>query len=211
MNVFETVKAAIPVRQAAERYGMHINRAGMACCPFHEDRHPSLKLNQDYFYCFGCGATGDVINFTSRLFGLTAYEAALKLATDFGIDTGRPPPPSVVAELNRRKHAQALLDRERLCVSVLTDYLWLLREWKERYAPRFPGEPIHDRFVEACHRLDYVEYLLDELTQAGKAESAEVVSMLTAGNKLESLKRRVKGLREGDERHEPGRNYDIAI
>jgi len=62
MNIFETVKAAVTVRQAAEHYGLKINRSGMICCPFHDDRHPSLKLNEDYFYCFGCGAKGDVID-----------------------------------------------------------------------------------------------------------------------------------------------------
>ena len=208
MSIFESVKAAVPVPRAAENYGLRLNRGGMACCPFHDDRHSSLKLNEDYFYCFGCGATGDVIDFTSRLFGLTIYEAAIKLAADFGIDAGRPPPPSIIAELNRRKNAQALLDRERLCVSVLTDYLWLLRDWSVRYAPQ---EPIHDHFVEACHRLDYVEYLLDELSQVDKAERAEMVSMLTADNKIANLKRRVKRLREGREHHEPGRSRDIAV
>ena len=49
MNIFETVKAAVTVRQAAEHYGLKINRSGMICCPFHDDRHPSLKLNEDYF------------------------------------------------------------------------------------------------------------------------------------------------------------------
>lgn len=211
MSIFETVKAAVPMKQAAESYGLRLNRGGMACCPFHDDRHPSLKLNEDYFYCFGCGATGDVIDFTSRLFGLTIYEAALKLAADFGIDTGRPPLSSIVEELNRLKIAQALRDRERLCVSVLTDYLWLLRDWNVRYAPQSPQEPIHDRFVEACRRLDYVEYMLDELAQADKAERAEIVSMLTADNKMANLKRRVRRLREEGEQHEPGRTHEIAI
>lgn len=63
----------------------------MVCCPLHNDRHPSLKLNEDYFYCFGCGATGDVIELVFRLFGLSAYEAAQKLAYDFGIDPGQAP------------------------------------------------------------------------------------------------------------------------
>ena len=83
MNIFETVKAAVTVRQAAEHYGLKINRSGMICCPFHDDRHPSLKLNEDYFYCFGCGAKGDVIDFVARLLDLSAYEAAQRLAADF--------------------------------------------------------------------------------------------------------------------------------
>ena len=91
MNLFETVKAAVTVRQAAEHYGLKVERSGMIRCPFHDDRHPSMKLNESYFYCFGCGATGDVIDFVARLFGLSSYEAAQKLAYDFGIDPDKPP------------------------------------------------------------------------------------------------------------------------
>ena len=76
MTIYETIKAAISVKQAAEHYGLKVNRNGMACCPFHNDRHPSLKLNEDYFFCFGCGAKGDVIDLVARLFNMSSYEAA---------------------------------------------------------------------------------------------------------------------------------------
>ena len=76
MTIYETIKAAVPVRQAAEHYGLKVNRNGMACCPFHNDRHPSMKLNEDYYYCFSCGATGDVIDLVARLCNLGNYEAA---------------------------------------------------------------------------------------------------------------------------------------
>ena len=87
MTMYETIKAAISVKQAAEHYGLKVNRNGMACCPFHNDRHPSLKLNEDYFFCFGCGAKGDVIDLVARLFNLSGYEAAQRLAIDFDIST----------------------------------------------------------------------------------------------------------------------------
>ena len=76
MTLFELVKQTIQVRDAAEHYGLQINHSGMCRCPFHEDRHPSMKLNERYFYCFGCGATGDVIDLVARLFGLSSFEAA---------------------------------------------------------------------------------------------------------------------------------------
>ena len=86
MNLFETVKAAVTPRMAAERYGLPIQQGGMVCCPFHADRTPSMKLNEDYFYCFGCGASGDVIDLAARLFGLSGYDAAKKLAELLDID-----------------------------------------------------------------------------------------------------------------------------
>ena len=79
-SVFEAVKQSVTVRDAAQIYGIEVNRSGMACCPFHDDKNPSMKLNEEYFYCFGCGATGDVIDFTARLYNLSPKEAAEKLA-----------------------------------------------------------------------------------------------------------------------------------
>ena len=79
MTIYENIKAAISVKQAAEHYGLKVNRSGMTCCPFHNDRHPSLKLNEDYFFCFGCGAKGDVIDLVAKLFNLSNHEAVQKL------------------------------------------------------------------------------------------------------------------------------------
>ena len=88
MTIFEAVKSTVTPRMAAEHYGLSVSHNGMVCCPFHDDRHPSMKLYDDHFHCFGCQATGDVIEFTSKLFGITALEAAQKLAADFGIRGG---------------------------------------------------------------------------------------------------------------------------
>ena len=163
MNLFETVKASMSVPDAAKRYGLRPNHHDMVRCPFHDDRHPSLKLNEDYFYCFGCGATGDVIDLTGRLFVLSPYEAARKLAVDFGIDPDKPSP---AAALAKPKHPMisAFRDDERYCQRVLCDYMHLLEDWKVRFAPVSMGEEPDDRFVEACQMLDYVEYLADILT-----------------------------------------------
>ena len=154
MNQFETIKAAVPLRQAAETYVLRVLRNGMTCCPFHEDRHPSMKLNKDYFFCFGCGASGDVIDFTARLFGLSPYAAAQKLETDFGID-------AETKLLPFPNHAEPSRDRERLCICVLREYLRHLCIWQLRYRPEKPEDPIHPRFAEAMKALPTVNHLLD--------------------------------------------------
>ena len=92
MTFFETVKNAVTVKQAAEYYGCKANRGDMICCLFHDERHPSMKLNRDYFYCFGCGATGEVIDFVARLFSLRSYQVATTLDNYFGTDPDKPPP-----------------------------------------------------------------------------------------------------------------------
>ena len=139
MTIYETIKAAISVKQAAEHYGLKVSHNGMACCPFHNDRHPSLKLNEDYFFCFGCGAKGDVIDLVARLFNLSSYDAAKKLAYDFGIDPDKPP---AAAALRKPKYplAKAFQNETLHCQRILYDYLHLLEHWKMQYAPKTPDD-----------------------------------------------------------------------
>ncbi len=202
MNLFETVKVAVTVRQAAEHYGLEVGRNGMACCPFHTDQHPSLKLNEDYFYCFGCGARGDVIDFVARLFDLSSYEAAQKLAYDFGIDPDKPP---ALAALQKPKYplAKAFQKEELHCQRVLCDYLHLLENWKVQHAPKTPDDPIDDRFVEACQMLDYIEYLADVLTFADLDTRIKAVDMLHKDGMIDRLDERLNSLNKEVRRHEP--------
>ena len=91
MNLFEIVKYGVSCREAAELYGVEGNHYGMALCPFHNDRHPSLYVADDHYYCFACGEHGDVIDFVGRLFQLSPYDAARKLAADFHLTPDKPP------------------------------------------------------------------------------------------------------------------------
>ncbi len=191
MNLFKTVKRSVTVIQAAEHYGLQVGRNGMACCPFHDDSHPSMKLNMDYFYCFGCGATGDVIDFVARLFGLTSYEAAKKLAYDFGIDPDKPPA-AIALPKPERPMLRAYRQEEVRCLRVLYDYLHLLEGWKQDYAPSSPNDKLDDRFVEACQMLDYVEYLVDILAIETLEQRVKVVDLLRKDGLIDRLKDRLK-------------------
>ena len=190
MTIYETIKAAISVKQAAEHYGLKVNRNGMACCPFHNDRHPSLKLNEDYFFCFGCGAKGDVIDLVARLFDLSSYEAAQKLVADFGLD---PKPPTVVAMVKpKRPYIRQFREDEMLCFRVLTDYLHLREDWKVRYAPKTSEDALDDRFVEACHKIDLTEYRLDILLQGDSHKRSEIINELMADGYIHKLQARLR-------------------
>ena len=204
MTWFELIKQVVRVPEAATYYGLQVSRNGMACCPFHDDRHPSMKLNRDYFYCFGCGATGDVIDFVARLFGLSSYEAAKKLAYDFGIDPDKPP---AAAALRKPKYplAKAFQNETLHCQQILCDYLHLLEHWKMQYAPKTPEDTLDDRFVEACQMLDYIEYLADILTVGDLEERVAVVDELMKEGKITFLKdyvtrKRKEGLPHGKKR-----------
>ena len=168
-NVFEMVKQSVTVWEAAERYGIEIKRGGMACCPFHDDKNPSMKLNEEYFYCFGCGATGDVIDLTARLYNLSPKEAAEKLAQDFGLiyDSQAPPRRRYVRQ---KTEAQKFQENRDHAFRVLADYFHLLRKWEAGYAPKTPEEPMHPRFLEAVQQKDYIGYLLDSFLEDSPKE-----------------------------------------
>lgn len=190
MNLFETVKAAVAPRMAAERYGLPIRQGSMVCCPFHADRTPSMKLSEDYFYCFGCGAHGDAIALTAQLFDLPPAEAAKKLAADFGIAGQKP---SILAKLQRGK-SQA--EAERRCFRVLGDYLQILQDWKEHCAPQSPEDAIDPRYAEACHMLERIENMLDILACGTPQERAEVVADLQKDDRLALMEARNRQIKE---------------
>lgn len=192
MNVFEAVKLSVTTRQAAEAYGFKVNRSGMIVCPFHNDKNPSMKVDKR-FHCFGCGADGDVIDFTAKLFGLGLKEAAMKLADDFSVtydSRGRASPKeSIRAKLAQIKQSG---QDEQDCFRVLCDYLHLLHGWKEIYAPKPEDTEWNPLFIEALQRTSYVEYLLDTLLFGTAGEKEAVIR--EHGKEVEKLGERLSGL-----------------
>ena len=168
-SVFEAVKGSVTVWEAAQMYGIEVNRSGMACCPFHDDKNPSMKLNEEYFYCFGCGATGDVIGLTARLYNLSPKEAAEKLAQDFGLiyDSQAPPRRNYVRQ---KTEAQKFKESRDHAFRILADYFHLLRKWETNYTPKTPVESMHPRFLEAVQQKDYIGYLLDSFLEDSPEE-----------------------------------------
>ena len=186
-SVFEVVKQSVTAREAAELYGIAVGRGGMACCPFHDDRHPSMKVDAR-FHCFGCGADGDVIDFTARLYDLSPKEAAEKLAQDFGLsyDSKAPPRRSYVRQ---KSEAQVRKEKREHGWRVLTDYYHLLRKWEADYSPKTPDEDPHPRFLEAIQKKDYMGYLLDTFLDSSTEEQDQWIAEHTA--EISAIGRRV--------------------
>ena len=191
-NVFEAVKQSVSTKEAAEFYGIKVSRTGMACCPFHDDKNPSMKVDQR-FHCFGCGEDGDVIDFTAKLFDLSPKEAAEKLAQDFGLiyDSQAPPRRRYVRQ---KTEAQKFREDRQRCYRVLSDYYYLLKKWEADRSPSTPEEEPHPRFVEAIQKKAYVEYLLDLFLYESEEEQKAWIAEHTA--EITHLERRLKIMAE---------------
>ena len=188
MSIYTQIKEAVSVKEAAERYGLSVTRSGMARCPFHEDHTPSLKLNEDYYYCFGCHSAGDVIDFTAKLLQICKHHAAKQLAADFGIYIYDSETDVTAPEVPEDPNLALFRNNEILCMQALSSYEWLLEEWMEEYAPEDPGE-FDPHYVHACHMLPPVKYLLDCLTVATFEERYAMVENLMEDDTIPKLRK----------------------
>ena len=191
MNLFQTIKAAVTVKQAAALYGLPITTTRMTRCPFHEDHTPSMKLNDTYYYCFGCGATGDVIDLTARLFDLSSLQAARKMAQDFGLGPDKPPSSAVALSKSPTVSSDAQQEDVSYCLRVLHDYRDLLTRWRTEFAPLSPEESLDDRFVEALHMLDVVDDLMDRLAFGPASQKVDVAKRLLDSQLLPRMEARL--------------------
>lgn len=202
MNIFKQIKESVTARQAAELYGLKINRNGMTCCPFHNDKHPSMKVDKS-FYCFACGEKGDVIHFTEKFFGLSVYEAAKKLAEDFHIpieNSKRKSKSKYRKKETKKKTKYQLMQEfekwEIYCIRILSEYLQLLEVWKLQYAPRQLEDEWREEFIEACNRKTIIEYYLDILLDGELEERIKFVK--NKGEEVRKIERRLEQYRRKD-------------
>ena len=176
MNIFQKMKERVTARQVAERYGLKVSRNGMTRCPFHNDKHPSMKIDQNY-YCFACGAKGDAVNYVAVLFGLSQFEAAKKINDDFSLGI------SIENTGIRRKQNSGVREKEKIptkeeriqfvqkkiggwvkdAVNVLLRYLRWMEFWKEFYKPESMEAEWNPLFVEALQNESKISYLVDML------------------------------------------------
>ena len=192
MSIYSQVKDQVTTRDVAEFYGHSVSRSGMMVCPFHPDKNPSMKVDEN-FICFGCGARGDVIRFTEKLFGLDPYDAACKIIQDMALNIStdsrairRP-----IRRIKRVSEKDLLLKAVNHVYSVYCVYFRLLNRWLKVYAPRSPTEEPDPRFLEAVNNIDSVEYLLDTLLYGNNEDKA--VALIEMRKEVQDLERRING------------------
>lgn len=194
-NVFETLRDSVTARQVAEYYGLKANRNGMACCPFHDDKSPSLKIDKRY-YCFGCGEKGDTVDYVAKMFGLSPLDAAKKICADFGLgDVGdyvRERVPERIAP--KKSDEQIFRETEQHTFRVLSDCYHQLLEWKTEYEPKSPDEEFHPYFVEALHEIDHTAYQLDTLLEGDIHDRAFLLA--DCGKKVASIEKRLQEFKQ---------------
>lgn len=170
-NQVEAIKSRVTMADVCQFYGIETNNKGFACCPFHNEKTASFKIysGDRGYHCFGCGESGDVIDFVRRFENLPFQDALRKIDLNFGLNLfgnrsfeerrqSHFRQKAIIAERERKKAEREAANRQ---------YWKVFDEWKrlsdnrKHYKPKSPEEPLHPLFVESLQKLQRQEYLLD--------------------------------------------------
>jgi hypothetical protein len=160
MSIFDLVKANVNTYDIAVAEGFNPTKNKLICCPFHGEKHPSMKVD-NRFYCFACGEKGDVIDFVGRLYGLNPKDAAEKIIADFGL--GDIKEDSKIKEYKRQQsEQQAYLEKKRNIMKSLSELMEKLQMLKTSYRPRQEQDSTWSPvFCFASNKYEYVSYLYE--------------------------------------------------
>lgn len=173
MNYYplKEVGGRVEAREAARLYGAVFDRRGWILCPFHNDRSASLSFKRGRFRCWSCGAAGDSIDYTSRLFGLTALEAAKKLNADFDLGIMEP---ATEEERERARRQRELADEQKRIglwrletIGRLNDIVLIANKAVKR------GGVFTDKEAAAIRNKDTAENMADFLEACSAEERAK--------------------------------------
>ena len=168
-NKPQAIKNSVAMRDVLLRYGFEVNRANFMCCPFHNEKTPSMRIYEKDYHCFGCGEHGDVIAFVQKLFGLTFTETLKKIDADFGLNLyGNKTFEELRVAHYKQKQAEAQRKNLQAKRKKADEEYWaVFDEWKRlddnkrNYAPKSIDDEMHPLYVEAVQKLAHQTFLLE--------------------------------------------------
>lgn len=177
-NPYDEIRARVSCLEAGRYYGADVKRSGFICCPFHNERTPSLKLydGDRGFYCYGCGKGGDVIELASGLLNLSRVQAAEQLNRDFSLGLSFGKDRETAEQRRQREEQQAMRERYRQYCAWLDMARYKLTRlhylgWQSKdIAP----EALSEESAQAVRDLPTCEYYLDTL-EDGKIGEIEII------------------------------------
>lgn len=155
----EEIKQSLSMREVVERYGIRIDRKGFCCCPFHNEKTPSMKIYKDSSYCFGCGRSDDIFSFVMGMEHCdfkTAFKnlgGTYEKKSNYSRDLFR-------YRMEKRKQTEEVkkqkLENER--IGILKEI-----EQQEIFKNLFP--PMSDDWCDAVNKLENLYYRLEVITR----------------------------------------------
>ena len=181
------IRGRVSARDAAYRYGLTRNpQQTMARCLFHADKHPSMKLyagtdarggHGSGFYCFSCGAGGDVVRLTARILGVDTMGAVRQIDTDYNLHLPlKPLAPQAQAERERQRAQRQAQQAQRQAAETWRRETINKLDTEIQRANNLPPTPETwtQAQRQALKRREQNEYFSNLLMQADAAELLEL-------------------------------------
>lgn len=167
--IIEKIKTFVPLPRAIETYTGERLIKNKIRCPIHNEKTASFTVYPDTntFYCFGCGASGSLIDFVMVYFNLNFKEAIYKITCDFGLSA-----PCTVEELSSRNKVIDKLNTERsrkreqeqqsrVKYWELFDKVIEYERYLKIYRPLSASDEPHPLFIKALQNIEYTKHLLN--------------------------------------------------
>lgn len=116
----EEIKENVTMRDVMDKYKIKVSRSNMCCCPIHKEKHPSMKIYKNSFYCFSCGAHGDIFSFVQEMEKCDFKTAFMFLGGTYDKDKKSVRNALKCVE-EARKEREARKDRERIALIEKSD------------------------------------------------------------------------------------------
>ena len=179
LNIFELIKEQLSTRQVVEYYGLRIGRNGMACCPFHNDKHPSMKVDDTHYHCFGCGAHGDAISYVAKMYSLSQYEAANRIVDDFHLTIDTKKKVVNVENKNQMAFVERVQKKFKIWVDETINELKecesLIKEARDAFISKEPGVAyISNGLAYMLHYEARIGFWLDILCLGSEEEKQQL-------------------------------------
>lgn len=160
MNKFNVdfIMMSNPLIEELLKYGIEVDKKGFACCPFHDEKTPSFKVYEDgTYHCFGCGAHGNVIDFTMAMLKLSFREACERLSGELKY-----------SDIRKAKNAANLRIKKKRDIEIASLSYWKsFDRWKavedviDRKKPESPGAVPDKEWLLALSERSWAGYVLD--------------------------------------------------
>lgn len=175
----ETVRQSVGMKEILGLYNLTPNRSGFICCPIHHEKTPSCKIYPDGkgWWCYGCNSGGSIIDFVMGVHKCGFTQAIKIINSEFclGLFDNKPN----LRKVNEFRRRQARENSENKEIERLTAL------FNQKYRKLFcelnnhnKALPYSEREIEIISKLEYWDYLADEISNMERGEKLSLLRSL---------------------------------
>ena len=201
IDIFDEIKARVSMPEVVKYYGFTPNSSGKILCPFHSEKTPSCKINEQSFKCFGCDIGGDIFDFVEKMENCNRSESLKIVKERFNCNIDNNYKPVAIPEKKEKPeiNQSEFIKNAAQNIENTTYYrgisLETLKRFKVGYCAQWhnsPNAPTSPRLIIPTSKYSYVARdTRDNLTEMQKRYAKQKVGkirpLIAIRNELEPI------------------------